>query len=121
MTLRNVGVIAVLGAASLGATLRTVWYGVSPASANGPTVRGSSVTERPRSAKLLRGRAPDDWLLAAADELSEFRKKICPFRRARNEDVAFVRFVALAAQIAQRTKPVQGACHDGLRDIENMG
>jgi len=50
--------------------------------------------------------------------MPEFCKKICPFRGLRDEDVSLVRIVALSAQIAERAQSVQGACHNGLRNVQ---
>src|SRR6478752_1175639 len=81
--------------------------------------RGSRTADGPRSAKLLRGGPPGDWLLGVADKLAKLFKKFCPFRRARDEYVALVGFVALSAQIAERTEPVQGARHNRLGNVQH--
>src|SRR3546814_7651011 len=81
-------------------------------------VRGSSAPRGPTSAKVLRGSRADVGQVPVVDKMAELFKKICPFRRAGDEDVTFVAVVALAAQIAQRAKSIQGAGHNRLRNVE---
>ena len=76
------------------------------------------MTERPASAKLLRGVAACCGLLGVAEEMPELFKKLCPFSRARDEYVPLVGVVTLPAQIAECTQSIQGARHDRLRNVQ---
>jgi hypothetical protein len=81
---------------------------------------GIDGAERPFREKRLRVGPAGDWLtdVPASEEMPELCKKLCPFSGTRNEDVAFVGIVALAAQIAERAQSIQGSGNYGLRDVQ---
>src|SRR5687768_4630708 len=87
--------------------------------------RRSSAMERPVSVNLFRRTSAADPLFAPmfialgfCDETLESVKKMRPFRRPGNEDVATVRFIPLAAQIAESAQLVQGTSNNGFRNIK---
>src|SRR5690606_13650462 len=83
--------------------------------------RPSRWTERPARTKRSGAHAfPGDGSGGSTivDEGIEAFKKIFAFPRGRDENIAAIRFVTLAGQIAERAEPVQGASDDRLRNIQ---
>src|SRR3546814_4068092 len=54
------------------------------------------------------------FIAVFCDETFKSVKKMGPFRRPGNKDVAAIRIIPLPAQIAESTQLVQGASNDGL-------
>src|SRR3954463_8901018 len=93
-------------------------------------IRGSSGTEGPSSAILLSVLEEDSPFLGCAAPAGAFLlldipfealKELLPYAGLRNEDVAAVRLIADAAQIAERPQRIQGARDHGLRHAEDVG
>src|SRR4051812_11636683 len=95
--------------------------------------RGSSVTDGPSSAKCLTVLEEEPSFLGGAaatagagaflllDVAFEALKELLPYAGLGDEDIAAVRLVAHAAQIAERAQRVQGARDHRLRHAENVG
>src|SRR3954469_6775903 len=93
--------------------------------------RGSSVTDGPSSAKCLTvleedspfpgGAAAAAGAFLLLDVAFEALKELLPYAGLGDEDVAAIRLVAHAAQIAERAQRVQGARDHGLRHAQNVG
>src|SRR3546814_2124999 len=87
--------------------------------------RRSSATERPVNVKRFRPASACDplftpmFIAVFCDETFKSVKKMGPFRRPGNKDVAAIRIIPLPAQIAESTQLVQGASNDGLRSEEH--
>src|SRR3546814_3042862 len=77
--------------------------------------RRSSATERPVNVKRFRPASACDplftpmFIAVFCDETFKSVKKMGPFRRPGNKDVAAIRIIPLPAQIAESTQLVQGA------------
>src|SRR4051812_46362262 len=95
--------------------------------------RGSSVTDGPWSAKCLTVLEEEPSFLGGAaasagagaflllDVAFEALKEILSHAGLGDEDIAAVRLVAHAAQIAERTQRIQGARDHRLRNAQYMG
>src|SRR3954467_5074718 len=93
--------------------------------------RGSRVTDRPWRAKCLAvleeessfpgGAASPAGALLLLDVAFEALKELLPYAGLGDEDIAAVRLVAHAAQIAERAQRIQGARDDGLGYAQYMG
>src|SRR3954464_7256710 len=95
--------------------------------------RGSRVTDGPWSAKcltVLEEDSPFPGGAAAAagagafllfDVAFEALKELLPYAGLGDEDIAAVRLVAHAAQIAERAQRIQGARDHRFRDPQYMG
>src|SRR3546814_15971719 len=86
--------------------------------------RRSSATERPVNVKRFRPASACDplftpmFIAVFCDETFKSVKKMGPFRRPGNKDVAAIRIITLPAQIAESTQLVQGANNDRLWNVE---
>src|SRR3954470_8256869 len=95
--------------------------------------RGSSVTDGPSSAKCLTVLEEEPSFLGGAaatagagaflllDVAFEALKEFLPYAGLGDEDIAAVRLVAHAAQIAERAQRIQGARDHRLRYAQYMG
>src|SRR4051812_18005390 len=95
--------------------------------------RGSSVTDGPWSAKCLTVLEEEPSFLGGAaasagagaflllDVAFEALKELLPYAGLGDEDVAAIRLVAHAAQIAERAQRVQGARDHRLGHAEDVG